>query len=143
MEFVRRRLREEIEQAIGDGYRFFISGFADGVDLEFAAIVAEFQQGNPPIYLEAAIPYRNRLKTSNRLFQKLIAECTGINIISEKYSADCYFARNRYLVKHSGRIIAVYDGREKSGTAQTMRMAAADNLELRVIDIEPEPETQE
>jgi uncharacterized phage-like protein YoqJ len=58
-----------------------------------------------------------------------------MKLIAQEYSPDCFFARNRYLVENSQRVIAVFDGRERSGTAQTMRMAASKNLELHVIDI--------
>ena len=36
-----QELRREVEEAIAEGYTRFISGFAEGVDLMFAAIVAE------------------------------------------------------------------------------------------------------
>lgn len=38
---VKYSLYREIQAAIADGYTRFISGFADGSDLLFAAIVAE------------------------------------------------------------------------------------------------------
>ena len=39
--YVEQELRREVEEAIAEGYTRFISGFAEGVDLMFAAIVAE------------------------------------------------------------------------------------------------------
>ena len=53
---VKYSLYLEIQAAISDGYTRFISGFADGSDLLFAAIVAEEKQRNPALSLEAAIP---------------------------------------------------------------------------------------
>ncbi|MEG0912281.1 MAG: hypothetical protein RSG53_01620 [Oscillospiraceae bacterium] len=41
--------------------------------------------------------------------------------------------RNRYMVSLSGRIIAVYDGREKGGTLFTMRYAHTMEREVREI----------
>ena len=40
-DYVKQALRHEILSAIEDGYTRFISGFAEGVDLMFASIVAE------------------------------------------------------------------------------------------------------
>lgn len=40
-ETVEARLRREVSQAIEEGYSRFLSGFAEGTDLLFAAIVAE------------------------------------------------------------------------------------------------------
>ena len=39
--YVEQELRREVEEAIAEGYTRFISGFAEGVDLMFAAIVVE------------------------------------------------------------------------------------------------------
>ena len=93
-------LRREIEKAIADGYTYFISGFADGVDQLFAGIVLEKAKENPALRLEAAIPYRNR-----------------------------------YVVEHSDRVIAVYDGRDKGGTVSTIRMVHAQRKEMREVPV--------
>ncbi|WP_417092331.1 VirD4-like conjugal transfer protein, CD1115 family [Intestinimonas timonensis] len=54
---VEEALRREVAAAIEDGYTRFISGFAEGADLMFAAIVAEAKKENGSLFLEAAIPY--------------------------------------------------------------------------------------
>ncbi len=133
--YVREQLRREVEQAIEDGFTTFLCGMADGSDLEFGAIVVEKKEAYPDLFLEAVIPYKNRLKSKNPLFKQVLAQCSGIKLIAQEYSPACFFVRNRYLVENSQRVIAVFDGREKSGTAQTMRMAASKHLELHVIDI--------
>lgn len=43
--YVEQELRREVQAAIEDGFTRFISGFAEGVDLMFAAIVAEERRG--------------------------------------------------------------------------------------------------
>ncbi len=135
IDYVREQLRKEVEQAIEDGFTMFLCGMADGSDLEFGAIVAEKKETHSDLFLEAVIPYKNRLKSKNPLFKQVLAQCSGMKLIAQEYSPDCFFARNRYLVENSQRVIAVFDGRERSGTAQTMRMAASKNLELHVIDV--------
>lgn len=59
--YVEQELRREVKAAIADGYTCFISGFADGVDLIFAAIVAEQKEFFQELFLEAAIPYAGRI----------------------------------------------------------------------------------
>ena len=66
--YVEQELRREVLAVIQDGYTRFISGFAEGADLMFAAIVAEQKEHNPDLFLEAAIPYAGRLKTKNKQF---------------------------------------------------------------------------
>ena len=45
LDYVEQELRREVQAAIEDGYTRFISGFAEGADLMFAAIVAEEKRG--------------------------------------------------------------------------------------------------
>ena len=134
-ETVEARLRREVSLAIEDGYNRFLSGFAEGTDLLFAAIVAEQAQRNPGVCLEAAIPYPNRLQAKDGQFQKLIACCQSVKIVSDHYFPACFMQRNRYMVRQSARVIAVYDGRERGGTLFTMRYAHSLGREIRVIEI--------
>lgn len=135
VELVKTKLREEIEKAIADGFTMFITGMAEGVDLIFAELVIEQKEKHPHLLLEAAIPYRNRIKTTDPLFRKCVEGCNGIKVQQEEYSSDCFMNRNRYMVALSSRIIAVYDGREKGGTLFTMRYAHMMEREVKEIRI--------
>lgn len=120
--YVQDQLRQELVQAIQHGYTHFISGFASGVDLIFAGIVAGLKS-EYPITLEAAIPYPGRMKTPDKIFQRLMKECDIVKVHTEQYSKSCYMVRNRYMVDCSTLVIAVHDGRKSGGTAATMRYA--------------------
>ena len=135
LDYVEQELRREVQAAIEDGFTRFISGFAEGADLMFAAIVVEEKVQHPEFYLEAAIPYPGRLKSKDQQFQKLLKACDGIKVVCNTYSKSCFFQRNRYMVAESQRVIAVYDGRERGGTLFTMREAHAVRREVRVIRI--------
>ena len=116
-------LRQEVVQAISKGYTHFISGFAAGVDLIFAEIVAELKR-EYPITLEAAIPYPGRMNTPDAAFQRLIKNCDVIRVHADRYHKGCYMIRNRYMVDASTMVIAICDGRKSGGTAATMRYAS-------------------
>lgn len=133
--YVEQELRREVLAAIQDGYTRFISGFAEGADLMFAAIVAEQKEHNPDLFLEAAIPYAGRLKTKNKQFQELLRACDGIKIVCQEYAPSCFLERNRYMAGESQRVIAVYDGRERGGTLFTMRYAHSIGREVREIRV--------
>ena len=122
-EVIKEELYYEILIAVADGYTHFISGFAKGIDLLFASIVAELMAQHPALTLEAALPCRNRLDTTDILFHRLLEKCSEITVHSEEYSPGCFKKRNRHLVSQSQRVIAVYDGRETGGTYFTMRYA--------------------
>lgn len=135
VEYVKTKLKEEIERAIADGFTTFISGMAEGVDLLYAELVIKQKTQHPELFLEAAIPYRNRLNTSDTLFRKCLAGCNGIHVQQEEYNRDCFMNRNRYMVALSSRVIAVYDGRDSGGTLFTMRYAHTMEREVREIRI--------
>lgn len=135
IDYVKKELRKEILLAIDDGCTHFISGFAEGADLYFADIVAGLKTENPGITLEAAIPYRKRLEAKDKMFQRLIKLCDTVTVNTETYSKNCFMLRNLYLINNSERVIAVYDGREKGGTAFTVRKARAKGCEIHIITV--------
>lgn len=132
---VKQQLDNEIRKAIDDGFKVFISGFAEGADLLFAEIVTQYKTEHPQLFLEAAIPYPNRIKNGSQYFRNLLQQCNGIKTVSDSYHPQCFEQRNRYMVQHSDRIISVYDGREKGGTLFTMRYAHHMGKEVHVIHI--------
>lgn len=138
-EDIKAALRREVLQAVQDGYTRFLSGFAEGVDQWFAGIVAQLCREDPALRLDAAIPYRKRLEALKKKedTKMLLDACTDIIIIGEEYRQGIYEKRNRFLVEQSGRVIAVYDGREKGGTVTTMRLAHRMKKELREIPAGP------
>lgn len=135
IDYVKQALRHEILSAIEDGYTRFISGFAEGVDLMFASIVAEEKKQHPELFLEAAIPYAGRLKTKDQRFHELLRACDGVKVECEKYAPSCFMQRNRYMVHQSQRVIAVYDGRDHGGTLFTMRCAHTLGKEVKLIRV--------
>ena len=133
IQYVQMQLRQELLQAIQSGYTHFISGFAAGVDLIFAGIVADLKS-KYPITLEAAIPYLGRMDTPDKAFQRLLKECDIVQVHTDQYSKGCYMVRNRYMVDCSALVIAVHDGRKNGGTAATIKYAR--QMERDVSEIE-------
>ena len=134
---VKAALRNELEKAVADGFTRFMSGFAEGVDQYFAEIVLEMQKSNPALELVAVIPYQKRLdnlRQKKRTYEMLEA-CADVVVIREEYQPSVYSHRNRYMVEHSDRVIVVYDGRAKGGTAGTIRFTHTLKKELREIPV--------
>lgn len=134
---IKKSLEQEVDRAISDGFTCFISDFADGVDRLFAEIIVERIAKTPALKLIAAIPYRRRLDTLQKSehTKALIDLCAEIYIAAEEYHPSVYAKRNRYMVERSGRVIAVYDGREKGGTVGTIRLTHTMKKELREIAV--------
>lgn len=132
--YVQGQLHQELVQAIQHGYTHFISGFASGVDLIFAGIVAALKR-EYPITLEAAIPYPGRMKSPDKTFQRLLKECDFVKVHMSQYSKNCYMVRNRYMVDCSALVIAVHDVRKSGGTAATIRYAHRMKRDIREIKL--------
>jgi uncharacterized phage-like protein YoqJ len=134
---VMEKLRNEVDAAITDGCTRFISGFAEGVDQYFAKIVLERKKTNQTLELIAVIPYRKRLETllERPSTYEMLESCADVIVMQEDYHPSVYSHRNRYMVEHSDRVIAVYDGREKGGTVRTIRFAHQMQKELREIPL--------
>ena len=132
IQYVQMQLRQELLQAIQSGYTHFISGFAAGVDLIFAGIVADLKR-EYPITLEAAIPYPRRMNTPDEVFQCLLKECDIVKVHTDRYSKSCYMVRNRYMIDCSALVIAVHDGRKSGGTVATIRYANRKGCDLREV----------
>ena len=105
--FVEDALRREVAAAIEDGYTRFISGFAAGVDLMFATVIAEAKKKNNGLFLEAAIPYAGRLKTKDKEFQNV---------------------RNHFVVAHRSRSAA---GCAIQHAASILRPVGTDTVDLQ------------
>ena len=135
--YVKAALLREIEKAVADGFTCFMSGFAEGVDQYFVEMVMEKQKDDPSLELIAVIPYQKRLdslRAKGRTYEMLEA-CADVVVMQEEYQPSVYSHRNRYMVEHSDRVIAVYDGREKGGTVRTIRFTHQMKKELREISV--------
>ena len=134
IESTKQKIRKCVIEVINDGYTHFISGFEDGIELYFVEIIVELKKEHH-LTLEANIPYRNRMKTKNHNFQKLMMKCDIVNIISDKYTTSCVMKRNRFMVQASDLLIAVYDGQERGSSFFTICYARALEKNVKIINI--------
>ena len=139
LEHLRIRLSEEIEKAIKDGYNTFIFGGAYGWDLMAAEKVIKKKTvidfDNPRyIRLIAVIPYEEQAVrysiADHELYYEIMPKCDEVITLNTHYNIRCYAQRNQYMVEHSSRIICYWNRQARSGTAQTVRMAEKESLEI-------------
>jgi len=138
------RIKEEmtraLERAYGLGYRHFISGMARGADLYFAEAVLELREQYPDVLLECARPCETQShrwpREEQRRYEDILDRCNYETMVQHVYDRGCMMRRNRYMVDHSSRIIALYDGVPKGGTAQTLAYALRKGLETDIIPLE-------
>ena len=131
-------LYSEIRTAILDGADTFYTGTARGVDLWAAEIVLHFRKQYPELKLICVLPYAgqgaNLSGTERYRFLTVLHAADGTVCMCEHYQKNCYALRNRYMIRHSRRLIALVADMH-SGTGQTIRMAQAAGLELRLLSL--------
>ena len=123
---IRDDLEREIRQAIFDGINVFISGMARGVDIDAAEIVLRIRSEGYPVRLICASPYpgfeRSWGPTWRARYCRVLAAADLVRFISPQYRKDCFQVRNEWMVNHSARVIAVFNG-SSSGTKNTIDYA--------------------
>lgn len=123
---IRADLEQAIRKAITDGFTVFITGMARGVDLAAGEIVLQLRTEGFPIRLISASPYPGfEHSWSNewqRRYNSVLSNADLVLYICPKYHRGCFQTRNEWLVNHSARVIAVFNG-QPSGTKNTIDYA--------------------
>lgn len=129
-------LEREIRKAIDDGFTVFISGMARGVDIWAAEIVLRLRGEGKPIRLIAAVPHdgfetRWSLDWQKR-YTAILAAADLVKTLAPVYDRGCFQRRNEWMVDHSARLIAVFNG-EPGGTKNTVDYARRRMVEIALI----------
>lgn len=137
---VKDKLKDAIQKSIADGYTTFISGMARGVDMWAAEIVLEDRKKNENIKLICASPYEGFEESwgfiERHRYNTILKKADYIKYVCEHYSKQCFQIRNVWMVDHSARVIAAYNG-EAGGTRNTVRYATGKNIEIyNILEIE-------
>ena len=130
---LKKRLEQAIEEAIRDGYTEFICGGALGVDTWAAALVLKAKDRYPHIRLTLALPWADhnrQVVDAEYLWVKQLAD--EKIVVSRQQGRAAFLKRDRWMVDHSSRIIAVYDERSKlkGGTYRTLQYARNQNIQI-------------
>ena len=137
---LKQKLSEAVERAYQAGCRHFICGMARGCDLYFCQVVLDLRSRCPEVTVEGAIPCESQTdswpKAERLRHAQLLDRCDFETMVQHRYDRGCMMRRNRYMVDRSCRIIAVYDGIPKGGTANTLAYALKEDLTVDIIGLE-------
>jgi len=133
------QISRALERAWEAGCRHFICGMARGADLYFAEAVLALRQRRPEATLEAARPYEEQASAwppaEQARYRAILDQCDLETVVQHQYDRGCMMRRNRYMVDHSARLIAVYDGTPKGGTFNTLAYAMKQGLEIDILEV--------
>ena len=126
-----------VMEEMADGFTTFISGMARGVDIWAAEIVLERKKINPRVRLICALPHPNFEKRWSFAWQKrykeVIAQADLVKVISLTFSMVSYQRRNEWMVDHSAKVIAIYNG-TVGGTKNTIDYAERHGVRVDIYE---------
>ena len=132
------QLRREIEKAIADGYKVFLTGMSRGVDLWAADIVLELRRYNKDLKLVCVIPFEGMedwwTADWKKHYDLVRRQADFVWVLSDRYSKEAYQSRNQWLVDHASRLIAIFNG-SPSGTGNTIRYAREMGVATHIIEV--------
>ena len=136
-EAIKADLEKAIRQAIAEGLDVFITGMARGVDIWAAEIVLQLRDSGVPIRLMCASPFdgfeRSWGEEWQRRYRTIMQSADHALFVCPNYSKSCFQIRNEWMVNHSARVIAVFNG-ERGGTRNTINYAERLGVQLSTID---------
>lgn len=131
---LKQRLKSEIAKAYADGFRCFYCGMAMGFDLLAAEAALSLQSELRDLQVIAVVPFRGQSdrwsKEAQAKYDAILRIVDDVVVLSERYFNGCLLKRNDYMVNHSSRLIAYYDGLNKGGTFYTVKKAGQNGLEV-------------
>ena len=134
---IRALLKEAILSSIAEGYDTFISGMALGVDLWAAQEILAHKQSGYDIHLVCAVPFpgveKNRDSVHQEVFSKILEASDAVRYVCPKYKPWCFSARDKWMVEHASKVIAVSNG-TKGGTEATIQYAKELGRQVVLID---------
>ena len=119
-------LESEIRNAVNDGFTTYITGMAKGTDLVAAEIVLRLREQDKRLKLICALPHPGfGLHWGGgwtERFQRVLVQADLERTICPSFSYASYQTRNEWMCRHSGVVIAVFNG-ERGGTKNTLDYA--------------------
>ena len=126
-------LARAINYAYENGCRRFITGGALGFDTEAAREVIRFRMTHPDVKLILFIPCLDQdaawTERQRRRYDYILSSADEVRYVSEAYDKSCMRRRNQAMAEECDILLA-YVGYERSGSAQTLRIATTLGKEI-------------
>ncbi len=132
---LRKCVRQVIREWYDEGITTYYCGMALGFDMLCAEVLLSMRDEYPDLTLVAAIPFNGQAdrwqEQSKRRYHNILDHADKVLYISKEYERGCEAKRNAYMVDHSSRVIAFYDGVNTGGTGKTVAMARRNDMMVK------------
>lgn len=132
---IERNLEKVVRECIANGARTFITGGAIGFDTIAAQLIIRLRSEFPNIVFALALPCppeQQTLKWTDEQkaeYNAIHQKADFVKIVSDRYTRDCMFARNRLIVDRSGILIS-YLRKDSGGTLYTVNYGRKQGLTI-------------
>ena len=134
---IRAWLGGEIRKAAEEGMETFLTGMAAGIDIWAAEEVLALKEEGKTVKLLCAVPFQgvenNRSEKDQKEFRDILKKADDIEYIMPKASRKAFLGRDRWMVDHAARVIAVFNG-TPGGTGYTVNYAKSLGRKITILD---------
>ena len=125
-------LKNVIIELYAKGYTNYYCGMAMGFDLLSAEVLLSLKTEYKELRLIAVVPYRNQDErfsfADKRRYHSILKKANETILLREDYCQGCMLRRNDYMLAHSNRVIAYFNGENKGGTFYTCKNAQVEGM---------------
>ncbi len=129
---LRGKIARVVRQWYDEGVTRWYCGMALGFDMLAAEVVLSLQDELPDLELIAAVPFagqEDRWRHDSQVrYNNILDQADEVVYVTQRYERGCEARRNRYMINHSSRVIAFYDGVNTGGTGKTVAMAREQSM---------------
>ena len=130
-----RELEREVEAALDDGYKTFITEFTEGVGMMFARHYGEWREQYTGVFWETILSRLDQDDAFTKEQWELLRKCDGIKQLCEDCRKEYPLSVTRYMVESSNRVITLRCSPDDRDTLYAMDYARTMGRELRSIEI--------
>ena len=122
-------LLETVRSFIDKGYKYFITGGALGFDTMAAECVLKLKSEGAPIMLPCMNQTEKWSYWEQNKYKRIMRAADRTLYVSEEYSRECMFKRDRAMADASSACIA-YCNKSRGGTAYTVNYALGKGISV-------------
>lgn len=124
------RLMDWLRLAIRfNGVRDVYCGMADGCDIAYGIAAKSLKDQGYKLRLHCILPCKN-YNSSNPWYKKLKEAADEWVELSDEFYKGCDNVRDQYMVDHSDKLFAVWDGNKSGGVWSTIRKAQKKGIDI-------------